>query len=372
MIVRQLNLNSRSDVNKFIQFPFDLYRGNSYWVPQMRSDTKAVLDRSSHPFYKHSDANFYIAENKGKVVGRLGVISNSRANSANNQNSAYFYFFDSVDDPTVSGALFDRSFEWAKARGHNKVYGPKGLLQGDGIGLLVDGFDYVPAVGIPYNHSYYDRLVKDAGFKKLYDYFSGYIDTTIGLSDKVKRVAEKVKERSGFWVRKFKTKDEILAVAPELRVVYNKAFGGSEGFSPITENEIIVIAKRMLAIADPRLIKLVYKEDQIVGFLFSYPNICRGLQKTNGRMFPFGWYHIMREFKTTRYMDTNGIGILPEFQGLGPTAVIYTELEKTFREFDFDFVETVQTREDNVASLGESSHFSMDWVKTHRVYELAL
>jgi hypothetical protein len=89
-------------------------------------------------------------------------------------------------------------------------------------------------------------------------------------------------------------------------------------------------------------------------------------------MWPLGWFHILREFKTTKYMDSNGIGILPEFQGLGPTAVIYTEMEKSFQEFDFEYIETVQTREDNTASLGESSHFKMDWTKTHRVYELDL
>ncbi|MCJ7716470.1 MAG: GNAT family N-acetyltransferase, partial [Anaerolineales bacterium] len=325
-----------------------------------------------HPFYQHSDAEFFIAEDNGKILARIAVISNNRFNQTNRLDSAFFYFYESIDDQTVSNKLFETVFDWARERGHTRIYGPKGLLQGDGIGLLVKGFDYIPAVGISYNFPYYDKLVKQAGFQKKFDYFSGYLDTTVGLTDKVKRVAEKVKERSGFWVRKFETKDELLAIAPELREVYNAAFSGSEGFSPITEDEIILIAKRMLSLADPRLIKLVYKENKIIGFLFSYPNINRGLQKTNGRLFPFGWYHIMREFNKTRYMDTNGIGILPEYQGLGPTAVIYTELEKTFREFNFEYVETVQTREDNLASLGESSHFVMDWTKTHRVYEMDL
>ncbi len=372
MNVYQLDLTKKSEVKKFIQFPFDLYKNNPYWVPQMRSDTRNLMNKAEHPFYQHSEADFFIAEKNGKIAGRIASLANSRYNRSNHQNSAFFYFFESIDDFDVSNALFSEVFSWAKNRDLNHVYGPKGLLQGDGIGLLVSGFDYVPAVGIAYNYPYYDKLVKQAGFHKIFDYFSGYLDTTIGLSEKVKRVAEKVKKRSGFWVRKFETKQELLAVAPELRLVYNAAFGGSEGFSPITEEEIIVIAKRMLSLADPKLIKLVYKDEKIIGFLFSYPNICRGLQKTNGRLFPFGWFHIMRDFKTTKYMDTNGIGILPEYQGLGSTAVIYTELEKTFREFNFDFVETVQTREDNIASLGESSHFEMNWVKTHRVYEIDL
>ena len=372
MIVRQVDLSSRSDKNKFVQFPFDLYRNNTCWVPQMRADTRSILDKQNHPFYQHSEADYFVAELDGKIAGRIAAISNTRANTSNDQNSAYFYFFESINNTDVSGALFSKVIDWAKTRGHKIVYGPKGLLQGDGIGLLVNGFDLIPAVGIPYNFDYYDALVQQAGFSKKFDYFSGFVDTSVGLSEKIRRVAEKVKKRSGFWVREFTSKEEILAIAPELRTVYNQAFGGSEGFSPITDAEILVIARRMLAIADPRLIKLAYKDNKIIGFLFCYPNISRGLQKTNGRMYPFGWLHILRDFKRTRYMDANGIGILPEYQGLGPTAVIYTELEKTFREFNFEFVETVQVREDNLASLGESSNFKMDWVKTHRVYELKL
>ena len=372
MKIRKINTRNKKDVKKFIQFPFDLYKDNPYWVPQLRGDTGKVLNKDKHPFYQHSEADFFLAEDNNRILGRIAAIANSRSNSANKLDTVFFYYYESIDDSEVSGALFNEVINWTKERGHTQVYGPKGLLQGDGIGLLVDGFDYIPAVGIPYNFDYYDHLVKEAGFEKKFDYFSAYVDTKAGLSDKVRRVAEKVKKRSGFWVRKFETKEEIMAITPELRTVYNSAFGGSEGFSPITEEEIVVIAERMLSVADPRLIKLVYKDDKIIGFLFSYPNICRGLQKTNGRLFPFGWFHIMREFKTTKYMDSNGIGILPEYQGLGPTAVIYTELEKTFREFDFEFVETVQTREDNIASLGESSHFAMDWVKTHRVYQIDL
>jgi len=249
MRVRKVDPLSRSDVKKFIQFPFDLYKNNPNWVPQMRADTRAILDKSSHPFYQHSDADFFIAEQQDKTIGRIAAISNAQANSANNQNSAYFYFFECIDDSDVSDLLFNEVYNWSLDRGHNQVYGPKGLLQGDGIGLLVEGFDYLPAVGIAYNYPYYDKLLKKAGFQKIFDYFSGYVDTTIGLSDKVKRVADKVKKRSGFWVREFLKKDEILSVVPELRTVYNEAFGGSEGFSPITEDEINTIAKRMLSIA---------------------------------------------------------------------------------------------------------------------------
>jgi hypothetical protein len=372
MDVLLVNPENRSDVRKFIQFPFDLYKGNRYWVPQLRSETRDILNKINHPFYQHSQADFFIAQDGKKTVGRIAAISNSRFNKSNNMNTAFFYFFDVIEDPEVSTKLFSRVFSWAKEKGHTHVYGPKGLLQGDGIGLLVEGFDYVPAVGISYNYPYYDGLVKQAGFEKKFDYYSGFVNIDAGMSDKVRRVAEKVKKRSGFWVKNFAHKDELLEIAPQIRDVYNRSFESSEGFSPITEDEILVIAKRLVAVADPRLIKLVYKDEEMIGFLFCYPNINRGLQKTNGRLFPFGWFHLMREFKTTRYMDANGIGILPEYQGLGSTAVIYTEMEKFFWDFNFSHIETVQTREDNLASFGEASYFVVDFVKTHRVYEIEL
>jgi GNAT superfamily N-acetyltransferase len=333
---------------------------------------KFVLDRSRHPFYDHSDAEFFIALDGKTTLGRLAAIKNNRYNEFNQSKTGFFYYFESIDSVGVSNALFDQAFQWARDQGLQDIYGPKGPLQGDSIGILVDGFEYLPAMGIAYNYPYYDNLVKSAGFEKEFDYFSARLTFIDDVSEKVKRISEKVKERRGFSVKKFTSKDELLAITEELRQVYNLAFGGSEGFSPITKAEIKVIAERLTSIADPRLIKLVYKDDQIIGFLFAYPNISKGLQRAGGKLFPLGWFHIWRAFKTTRYMEANGIGIHPDYQGLGATAVLYTELAESMKEFNFDHVETVQTREDNLASLGESSHFESEWYKTHRVYRKKL
>ena len=187
MKVRKLDIKNNRDLRKFIQFPFDLYKNNSYWVPQMRAETRSLMDKDEHPFYRHSDADFFIAENNGRTLGRIAAISNTRANQSQTMNSAFFYFFECVDDSTISEPLFNEVIAWAKSKNHNQVYGPKGLLQGDGIGLLVDGFDHVPAIGIPYNYPYYDKLVKNYGFQKKFDYFSGYVDLEVGIPDKVRR-----------------------------------------------------------------------------------------------------------------------------------------------------------------------------------------
>ena len=177
MSVHKINTTNKTDLNKFIQLPFDLYKNNSFWVPQMRSDTKFIMDRSAYPFYQHSEADFFISEHNGKVNGRIAAISNSRFNKASNQNTAFFYFFESIDDVSTSKELFNTVFDWARDKGLDRIYGPKGFLQGDGIGLLVDGFDYIPAMGIAYNFPFYDNLVKQSGFTKEFDYFSGYVNT---------------------------------------------------------------------------------------------------------------------------------------------------------------------------------------------------
>ncbi len=366
--VHKIETTIKRDVDAFIQIPFHLYQDSPYWVPPLISDMNRVLDKENHPFYEHSQADFFIAEEEGKTLGRITAIYNQESNDLEKNDTAYFYYFDSINDPKVAERLFQAVFNWADVRGAQKVQGPRGLLQGDGIGLLVEGFDHPPAMGIPYNYPYYQDLIEQLGFEKESDYYSGYLESTAELPEKVNRIADLVKERKGYWVKKFTSKEQLLEVAPDIRDVYNASFAGGEGFHPVTTEEMEVIAQQMLSIADPRLIKLVYKNDEIVGFLFAYPNIWQGLRKANGKLWPFGWFHIWRDMKTTEYVDVNGMGILPQHQGLGAAAVLYVELEKTIREFDFKHVETVQVREDNTESMGENNMLNVEWYKTHRVY----
>lgn len=370
--IQKVDTTDAQNVRAFIDFPFQLYQDHPHWVPPLRRDIKSIFNKGSHPFYEHSQADFFLAVEGDSAVGRVCAIYNRKYNDFNHSRTAFFYHFDAVDDPRVSQALFQAVFDWASEKGADKLYGPKGLLQGDGIGLLIEGFDFPPAMGIPYNYPYYQDLVEGVGFSTSSDYFSGYLKSSARLPDRVYRVAEKVKDRKGLWVKKFTRKSELLDLAPQIKEVYNAAFSQGEGYRPITEEEMEVIARQMLTIADPRLIKLVYKGDDIIGFLFAYPNIWRGLQKSQGKIWPLGWFHIWRDLKTTDWVDVNGIGILPRHQGLGATTVLYVELEKTIREFGFKHAETVQVREDNTESMGEHKLLNVNWYKTHRVYEKGL
>lgn len=368
MNIRKVDTNKKKDVRAFIQFPFDLYKGNSNWVPPMMGEAKLALDRDAHPFYQHSEADFFLAEDQEKILGRIAAIDNERYKEFTGTKTGFFYFFEVIEDIQVSRALFNTAFEWARGRELKTMIGPKGLAQGDGLGLLVEGFEFKPAIGIAYNPAYYDAFVKDSGFEKHTDYMSGYLTTEYKLDQRVHQLADRAKERRGFWVKRFETKDEMREWIPKIREVYNQAFVDVPNFVPITEDEVKLIADRILSIADPRLIKLIFKQDELIGFLFAYHNISDGIQKAKGKMLPFGWYHLIREFKRTKRVDFNGIGLLPDHQGVGGTAVLYTEMEKSIREFDFELADMVQIAETNIKNFREASNLGVRWHKRHRVY----
>jgi len=372
MIIRKINTNNKHDVRKFIRFPFKSYQNNKHWVPPMISDMKLALDRENHPFYQHSRADFFIAEENGNVLGRIAAIDSQPYKDYTGEKAGFFYFFEVLEDFQVAKGLFQAVFDWAKERSLDQIIGPKGLAQGDSLGMLVEGFDYKPAIGIAYNPSYYNDFVIRLGFAKEEDYLSGYLKTNYQLSERIYQLAEKVKERRGFRVKKFETKDEMRAWIPKIRGIYNQAFGDVPSFVPITEDEVQLIANRILAIAHPTLIKLIFKGEELIGFLFSYHNISEGIQKSKGRMFPFGWYHLMKAFKDTKWVDINGIGLLPDHQGVGATAVLYTELEKSIKSFPFEFADIVQIAESNIKSYSEMDNLGVNWHKRHRIYKRVL
>jgi hypothetical protein len=190
MDIHRLDLTNRRDVRRYIEFPFHLYRESKLWVPPFVNDVRAQLDPNHHPFYEHSEAAFFLALEGDEVVGRIAVLDNARYNEYKGERTAFFYHFDVVHDRAVSRALFDAAFDWARGRCLDLMWGPKGFTALDGRGLLVEGFEHRPAMGIAYNYPYYGELVEDAGFEKQLDFLSAYIDRQMGIPSRVFEVGE--------------------------------------------------------------------------------------------------------------------------------------------------------------------------------------
>ena len=270
MQIRTLDTRRARDVNQFIQFPFDLYRDCKLWVPPLIADMKLVMNRDKHPFYRHSDAAFLIAEEGSKTLGRVAVLENRNFAAYRQRKTAFFYYFDAIDDADVSTALLNAAFAWARDRGLEDIRGPVGFLQGDGLGLLVEGFEHRPAMGIAYNYAYYDGLMRAARLEKATDFLSGYLPGDYDLPERFFEVAQRVRERRGLWVKSFTSGRELKQWAPRIGEVFNSAFVDDWEYFPMPEADILAAANRLVQVADPRLIKLVMKRsdrgDEIIGF----------------------------------------------------------------------------------------------------------
>jgi hypothetical protein len=377
MRVRQIDPQDAGDVRKFIQFPFDLYRTCDQWVPPLASSVKLALDRKRHPFYQHSDAAFFVAEGPAgrrsdAVVGRIGVLHNRRYNDYNRAKVGFFYYFDVVEDVEVVRGLMAAAGAWAKQRGLEVLMGPKGMLRADAYGVLIEGFEHVAGMGISYNYPYYAQLLEAVGLVKEVDYLSGHMRAEDQVPDRLFRLAERIKERSGFWVKSFKTKRELREWIPAIQRVNNEAFTQVWGYYPIDEAEVRMIGDQMLLVSDPRMLKLVMAGEEIAGFAFVFPDVAEALKAINGRLWPFGWVRLLIALRRTRRLLGNGVGLLPEYQGLGASALLYAELHDTLRARDADYCEFVQAMETNVKSLGDMNMLGVQWHKRHRVYRLDL
>jgi len=370
MIVREINTKNKGEVRQFIRFPFSIYADCEQWIPPLEMDIKRMLDRDRHPYYLESNAAFFMAfNNEGKPEGRIAVLDNKRYNRHNHTQSAFFYLFDVVDDFEVAKMLIERAEEWAKQRGLKMLLGPKGFSALNGLGMLIEGFEHRPALGIPYNHSYYPIFLERMGFESSREILSGYMDRTYKLPEKVSLIAQRVREKRGLIVQRFTNRRGLRKMLPFLRDLYNGSLVGTSGNAPLTDVEIKEMADQILWFANPRLIKMLMKEDKPVGFLLAYPDISDALKRTGGRLWPFGWVLILRELKRTKWININGAGILEEYRGMGGTAVLFDEMAKSVLETDYEYADLVQVGVENERMQRELSSFGINFYKAHRIFQ---
>jgi hypothetical protein len=370
MNICQIDLANRKQVRDFLGLPSRIYRDIPQWVPPLEGDERARLDPKRYPFYKHSAAALFLAYRDGIPVGRLAVLDNRLYNDYNHEKTAFFYLFECESDPVSASGLFESAFGWALARGLNKILGPKGFTALDGLGLLVKGFERRPALGLPYNPPFYPGLIEAQGFEKANEIISGYLGADIQFPERIHDLAASIRERRGLRIARFRTRRKLRAALSHLKALYNGVLEGTSGGTPITDEEIKILADQMLWFADPNLIKIVMKEERPVGFLLAYPDISAALQKTKGRLFPFGWVTILRELRKTDWININGAGMIEEYRGLGGTAILYSEMFKSVVENKrYHHAEVVQIGLENDNMRREMENFGVDFYKIHRMYQ---
>ena len=375
LTVEKVNTDNKTQVKRFVELPFRLYKDCPQWVPPLYVDAYLYLNRRKHPFHEHSDVDFFLAVCDGRDVGRIAAIENKPFNRYHHERTADFFLFECENDPAAAAALFDAVSAWAKARGLTRIIGPKGMGPLDGYGILVFGFEQRQTMSmLNYNFPYYQQLLESLGFEKEVDFVSCFLPADqFQIPERVERIADRVMQRGGLQIKKFKNKKELVAWAPRIGQAYNKAFVHNWEYYPFTPREIDFVVSNIMTIADHRLIKIITHGEEVVGFLFAFHDVSAALQRARGRLFPFGLLDILLELRRTNTVAVNGMGILPEYQGHGGNAILYSEMGRTLLNFrQFTHVEMTQVAETTEQMRADLKNLNGVEYKNNRVYRKRL
>ncbi|HEY5728994.1 MAG TPA: hypothetical protein VIS72_03025 [Anaerolineales bacterium] len=375
LVIEKIDTENRKLVKRFVELPHRLYKDCPQWVPLINIDAYTYLNRRKHPFHEHSEMDFFLAVRDGKDVGRIAAIENKPFNEYHKTKKANFYFFDCEDDGDVATALFDAVSDWAKERGLSEVVGPKGMGPLDGYGILVFGHEHRNTMTmLNYNYAYYQKLVEAQGFEKEVDFVSCYLPADkFQVPARVERITQRVMQRGGLQVKRFRNKRELILWAPRIGKAYNEAFVRNWEYYPLTPREIKFVTDNIMTIADHRLIKIIVHGEDVVGFLFAFHDVSAALQRSKGRLFPFGLIDLLLELQRTNTVSVNGMGILPEFQGHGGNAILYSEMGQTLLGFkQFTHVEMTQVAETTEQMRADLKNLNGIEYKNHRVFRRSL
>lgn len=371
-----IKVDTKALRKEFVEFQYQLYRECKQFVPPIKIDIYTMMNEKKHPFYDHSISDFFLAKRNGKVVGKLSMLINRPFNAYHGTKDSEFYLFDCIDDQDVANALFDHATRWTLERGMNRIVGPKGYGPLDGYGIQVEGFEHRQMMNMMnYNYPYYQKLVENYGFVKEVDFVSSYVklDEFI-LPEKVNKSLEIAKKRGSLTVKSFKNKKEILAWKDKLRDAYNNSFVKNWEYYPLSDRELKYLIDNAITFVIPKIVKLILdKDSQTVGFVLPFPDVSAAMQKNKGNLGPIEILRLMRALNQTEWLDFNGIGILPEYHGMGGNALLMDALLTAAREQPrFVHAELTQVAETATQMRKDLANLGVKFYKNHRVYKKEL
>lgn len=359
-------------LRQFIRLPWKLYRRDPYWVPPLIADMKKLLDRSKHPFFRHSSADFFLAWRDGELVGRIAAILNNNHNRFHNERTAFFGFFESVNDKDVASALLDRAAQWARDLKMDELRGPMNYSTNETLGILVEGFDTPPCIMMSHNPGYYSELMESAGFEKAMDLYAWWLLTESGLNPKIIRVGEKVLKDQGIRIRTIDVK-RFWEEVEVIKRIYNDAWSANWGFVPMTDAEFNHLAKDLKTVLDPRVVLIAEKDGEPVAFSLTLPDFNQALKKVNGRLFPLGLPLLLYHARHIRQVRVLALGIAKKVQnwsGLG--AALYYESFRRGVEAGYRSCEFSWTLESNDLINRSMRLFGARIYKRYRIYRKTL
>jgi GNAT superfamily N-acetyltransferase len=368
-------LRTTKDRLRFVKSQWNFHKDDKFWVPPVVADRMKLLNTEKNPFFKHSEIQLFIAEREGKVVGRIAAIINRNHNTTHNDKVGFWGFFESINDRSVSDALFNEAGKWLKDRGCDSMIGPENPSMNDEIGMLFEGYDSSPVILMTYNPPYYNQLCESYGMTKAKDVFAYLLDSAAFLTDKITRMQQVIRDRYKVTFRQFdmKNKEQFRKDVQTLKDIYNAAWQPNWGFVKWTNEEFDFIAQDLKMTADERLAVIMYVDDKIAGFGLALPDLNIVLKyNKSGSMIGAIW-HLMTKKKKINLCRIVALGVLPEFQNKGLDVVLYYELGSRGMNCGYIYGEASWILEDNVMmNRGLTQTMHAELYKKYRLYEMHL
>lgn len=355
---------------QFLQFPWRLYQGDPHWIPPLRHNQKGLVGFARHPFYERNRSQAFLAFRGEEVVGRILAILNYGHNERFNEQRGFFGFFEAIDDEEVAHRLFDAVRDWFARQGIERLRGPTNPSLNYELGLLIDGFGSPPTFMMTYNPPYYQRLIESYGFRKTQDLYAywGHVSMLPKIREKLKPVCDKIVERFNVKIRML-NKKRFLEDVELFLSIYNRSLINTWGFVPMTPAEVRHMARGLRWLMVPELALGVEVDGRVVGAVFCLPDYNPRIKEIDGRLFPFGFIHLLRNkqgIKRVRVISTN---VLPEYQLLGFGLVLLDSLVPKALEWGIEEAEFSWVLESNALSRGSLEKGGAKLIKTYRLYD---
>ncbi len=357
-------VEKKRDLRRFVRFNWELYKDCPYAVPDLLEDALDTFNPHKNPAFRFCEAQCFLAERDGKLVGRVAAIINRRANEKWQTKNVRFGWIDFIDDLSVSKALLDTVAQWGKERGMTEIVGPLGFTDLDPEGMLTDGYDQLSTMNSIYNYPYYPEHLRRLGYVKE----TGWVERKVfcpktpeheGNFRKYKKIADMVARRYGFRLRKFKNKKEIRREGYIQKVLglVNRSYAELYGYSELDEAQMETYANEYLMFLDKRYLGVVETEDgKVIGMGICITSLSRAIQKAKAKLLPFGWWHLVKALwfnKHPKILDMLLVGVDPEYQNKGANAMIFADIIQSAIDDGYEWGETHHQLEDNVPSQAQ-------------------
>lgn len=358
-MIQVKEIHTKKDLKRFVKFPFKLYKDSKYWVPPIISQELQTFNKTENPIFHDADARFFLAYKNNTIVGRIAAIINWLEVDGQNQKKMRFGWFDFIDDLEASKALLEVVERIGNENNLEYTEGPVGFSNLDKVGIITEGFDAIAPMVTWYNHPYYINHYEALGYLPEKSYIESIFPFSNVNPDTFEKAQELIKRRYGLKALTFTKTKDVMPYADKMFDLFNESYASLSSFVKITDIQKEYFKKKFISFINPEYIKFVVdKNDNLIGFAIVMPAFAKALQKAKGKLFPFGFRHILNAKKNSKDAIFYLIGIHPDFQNKGVHAVIFNEYYKIFTKKGIENCYRTPELEDNEAIQKIWKHFN--------------